>query len=162
MAELGIEIDLSEISEKSDFELLQPGMQQVAILHTEMCDNRQGTGQYLKVEFEVTSGPYAGRKLWDNLSIIHENNRAQNIARQQFRQLCLACGIEDEVVSETSGLHGVEINVLVDIEPGSGGYKDKNIITQYHASAEVADGQEDKPFEKPAAKVSLEDDELPF
>lgn len=49
----------------------------VFIMACELRDNKAGTGQYLKFEFRVESGPFAKRRVWGLVNHNHPIGRGQ-------------------------------------------------------------------------------------
>ena len=160
MAELREGIDTDSIPDEGGFELLEKDIYPARIEDTKIKPTKKGNGEMLVVEYTISAGDYKGRKLWENLCLFHESKKAQNFARRRFKQLCRAVGITG-VVDETTCLHGLELYLDVGVEPGSGGYGDKNCIDEYIA----ADEREEEPgaaWDKEAEQPSFDDDEIPF
>jgi hypothetical protein len=104
-----------EIETQDDiYEPLPRGNYQVAITDSELKDNRNMTGVNLTLKFNVLSGKYQNRILFENLCVQHQNSTAQNIAQVKLKRLCEALAITKLV--DTSELHGRPLIVGVDVE----------------------------------------------
>jgi hypothetical protein len=96
---------------------------------SEICDNRAGTGKYIKLTFVVLSGEFKGRKIWANLNIIHPNDVAVKIAQQELATICRACGKRQ--IADTAELHEIPLKIKVKIRPAKGEYPASNDISGY-------------------------------
>lgn len=91
--DLDIDFDADEvIANSNDFDLLPAGEYQLQIVDTSVADNKRGTGKILKLVIEVVSGPYAERKIWENINFKNDNPTAQKIAQEQLAFLSKALG----------------------------------------------------------------------
>lgn len=63
-----------------------------AVVKADDTPTKDGGGAYLKLEIQVLEGPYTGRKVWPMFNLMHQNQEAVRIAKQQLAQLCLAIG----------------------------------------------------------------------
>jgi hypothetical protein len=59
-------------------------------------------GEMIKVEFLITDGPFAGRKIWNNYNIENDNEMAANIGRREFSELCKAAGASIKIKAPES------------------------------------------------------------
>jgi len=171
-------IDLDEVEDR-EYTLAPKDDYDCTIMQVARTPNKKGTGEYLKVEVVCDGPEREGMHFWDNLSVIHENKTAQNIARQQFKQLCIAVGIDGVVSLKQEDLDeaflGESITCSVDIEEGTGGYQDKNVIKKYLPSGKprqapqrpVVHGDEhdnggDEHVGNESGPVDFDDDTIPF
>jgi len=162
MAKLKEGLNLDTVPDRDSFEPLPFGTYTCVVLDTKMKQNKNGSGEHLSIEMEITSGDYSGRKIWDNLNLFHESEVAQRIARQQFKQLCIACGITG-VVDDTDRLHGKEVDVILEIVAGTGGYSDSNNVMEYHeATPENGDWSKEDEEDEEAGISDFDDDSIPF
>lgn len=89
----------------------------------------QSGGTMIKAKFEVVSGDYAGRWIWNNYNIVNSSEKAQSIGRQQLVSWATACGKPD--ADDTDKLIDRKFTASVNIEKGTGGYADSNRIKSY-------------------------------
>ena len=87
---------------QSSFTPLPAGEYQVVMVANK--ENAKQTG--IVCEFDVASGQYQGRKLWCNLSLFHENEKAKEIGYRLVNDMALACGVAgigdlDEILGRT-------------------------------------------------------------
>ncbi len=118
MANLGGTFDAQNVepNETRSFENLPPGKYQMQIVNSEMKDTSTG-GQMLKLELDVLDGPATGRKLWDNLNLVNNNEKAVEIAQRTLSSICRAVGKMQ--VSDSEELHFKPMTVTVAVEPYS-------------------------------------------
>ena len=58
---------------------------------------QSGDGYYVKLTWQITEGEHEGRYVWQNITFLHSNAQAVTIGRQQFKDLCVATGIDEQV-----------------------------------------------------------------
>ena len=147
MASLGKTFKPDEV-EADEFEPIPAGDYLVQVSESEMVPTKNGNGQMLKLTYEILSGPYEGRKLWDRLNIINTNTDAQRIAWQQLKKLCEALGID--AMNDSEVLHFKPVTATIAIRPAKGEYGPQNVLRKFTPVGEM--GQKDaRPKEKPAA-----------
>lgn len=155
-----------------EYDLAPRGDYEVTLIGIQRTINKQGTGEYLKIEVVVDSDHCQNKHFWDNLSVIHEKEKTRNIARQQFKQLCIACNVTwnapfDQDLLDSTFI-GKQFVVYVDIEPGTGGYPDKNAIKKYlpprnrPVTAVTEKQMATMEKKKGSTAVDLDDDNLPW
>lgn len=88
----GFGFDVNSYEAAVPFETLPPAWYNVLISSSEMKQIASGKGTACANEYTVFGGPFDGRKLFDNLNIIHENEQAQDIARRSLRAIQDAIG----------------------------------------------------------------------
>jgi hypothetical protein len=107
MAKLGFNYggDVEELN-SNDFDRkpLPDGEYDATITDADYRETKLGTGYYVSVEYLITGGEYADRKVWANYNLVNSSPKAQEIGEQQFAKLCLAtlgkpsCGDTDELI----------------------------------------------------------------
>ena len=129
MANIGANgFDATNVDPSVDFEHIPAGRYNAEITDSDMLDNSRGTGEYLKLEFTILDGEYAGRKLWAQLNLNNPSTQAVEIAQRELSAICHAVGklrVQDSVQ-----LHNIplEINVKVKTSPE---YGPQNIVRGY-------------------------------
>lgn len=94
MVSLGAVINVSELPESSgSFDPLPAGQYAACCIEAEAKDTKAGTGQYIRLTWEVLDEPYAGRRIWQNLNVRNPNPTAQEIGMKQLGEVCRAMGL---------------------------------------------------------------------
>ena len=70
--------------EPMSFDPLPEGEYMATITGSEMKATIKGDGSYLSLEYTIIDGPYANRKVWDNLNLDNPNAKAVTIAQGNF------------------------------------------------------------------------------
>jgi hypothetical protein len=65
--------------------------------------NSAGTGEYVWFEFTILNGADKGRTFRQFYNYLHQNEKAEKIAREQLCALARACGVDDIVLPEKAG-----------------------------------------------------------
>jgi hypothetical protein len=158
MAQLNI--DVSTIEPREAFELLPKGRYEAMITASEECPNKAGTGSYIKLELTITDGPFAGRKVWDNLNLDNPSKKAVKIAKETLAAICAAVGING-VVRDSEDLHDKPL--AIDVTQEIGGQYENNRVKAYlslgakqpapapRAAAPAAPARAARPWEKKQA-----------
>ena len=103
MAHLGGTFDANAIAPAQDLEPIPSGEYLAHIIDSDMKPTKNGLGQYLELTYEVTDGPYKGRKLWARLNLDNPNAKAVEIAQRDLSAICHATG--QLQVSDSQQLH---------------------------------------------------------
>lgn len=74
-------------SSTMDYQPLPTGIYKLVIDEAELKDTKAGTGQYINVRYEVVSGDWKGRKLWNMFNVKNPNPQAVEIGMQQLRSM---------------------------------------------------------------------------
>lgn len=139
---------------QSDFTLLPPGEYSARITSCDLAHTKAGTGQYLKLRFDITGPEYAGRVVFMNLNIRNQNEKAEEIGRRQFGELLRACGLAQ--CKDTDTLIGHDVTIKVTIKKDAD-WGDKNEVKAIKA---LAGSKPPMPANK-AKQAPKEDDETP-
>lgn len=153
MAKLPSAFNADEHEELGDFSAIPAGEYHVKIKDSELCENNQKTGSYIKFRFEIMEGEYKGRLLFSNLNIIHQNPKAVEIAEKELATICNSVGRVS--IEDTDELHGCELMAKVIKKPASANYAESNEIKNYSA----IEGLEQP--KNPAGKASAVDKKAP-
>lgn len=127
MADLGGVFDSSQHSASSVVPL---GDYEMIAIKSEVKPTNDGTGKYLKVEFQITKGEFQNRRVFKNFNLwlSPEKEEAINIAKGQFSQFCRAVGVLTP--RDSSELHNIPFKAKVKVKT-SPGYDDQNEITKF-------------------------------
>jgi len=134
MANLGGIINRSELPQdesSGSYDPLPDGWYNTKITGSELKDTKSGTGQYIKLEFTVTGDKFSGRKVWGNLNIRNDSEKAEEIGRMQLNSLMSAIGLES--LSDSDELMGGDVAIKLKIRPASGDYAAANEVKAYKA-----------------------------
>lgn len=123
--------DLKNIkADDGNFAPIPVGDYTLQVNATELKQTRDGSGQFIKVEFSVVAPSHQGRKLFTNFNIYNRNPEAERIGRSQFKAFNDACGIPP--VQDTDELCGHVVLAHVTIEKDkTGRYDDQNRLSKF-------------------------------
>jgi len=158
MGNLGINIDDIK-PQDNNFEPLPRGEYEVWATEAELKHTKAGTGQYIKLRFDVLEGQYTGRVLFLNLNIKNPSAKAQEIGLGQLSALCKALG-KTGLVDDTSEL--LNIRVIAHVKVDELGYngEPENKITHFTPAAGVVKAQ--AVLAKVIAGGEEDEDTIPF
>ena len=148
MAELAF--DATQVQPQQEFDLLPAGKYTAQVIDSEVVPTKSGTGDILKLTFEIMEGEHANRKLWARLNIRNESAQAQQIGLAQLSALCHAVGVTK--LTDSLELHEKPVLVTVKVrraKPGDN-YSDSNDVTGFSA---VSGGAAKPAASKPAAAI---------
>ena len=116
MANLGGTFDANQVEPQAAYSPIPAGDYRVQIVNSEMQENSQKTGSYLKLELEIIDGDQQGRKLIDRLNLDNQNATAVEIAQRTLSAICHAVGVL--TVQDSEELHMIPMVAKVKVEPG--------------------------------------------
>lgn len=127
MAFLNEAFDVNELPQGNtgNFEPLPAGWYNVTVSQAELKDTKSGTGQYIKLRYDVTGPTHQGRVVFGNLNIKNANSKAEEIGRMDLGNIMRAIGLAR--VTDTDQLIGNSLSIKLDIKTDP----------QYGASNEV-------------------------
>lgn len=146
MANFGFDISEVEVSERGDFEIMPKGEYTLKATDAELKSTKKGDGKYLSVTFEIVKGQYTGRKVWQNFNVVNPNEKAEQIGREQVAGWARAAGKPN--ARDSDDLLERSFNCNLDIEKGTGGYSDKNIIKSFLTGESKSTPAPNKPANK--------------
>jgi hypothetical protein len=141
-----LNFNANEVEPSAPITILPPGRYPMAITKTEMKPTRAGNGSYLSVEFTISSGNGANRKLWANLNLDNPNQQTVDIARRELSAICHAVGVLQ--VNDSDELLGRELMVDVAVGKRRDTGEDQNVIKGYSSISAPM------PAAKPAAPAA--------
>lgn len=122
---------------------LEKGSYIAAIVESEIKDASTGQGnKYIKFVWQVLQGPSSGRKVFQNLNVVHQSKDTENIGRGWLSTIYRAQG--KLVCKHTSELHNVPMRIQVGIKAGSGKYGDSNTILKIEGLKDSGIGSKEK------------------
>ena len=106
-----LNFNAADVEPSTGFDAIPAGKYQVIINESEMKPTKTGNGQYLWLEFEVTTGEYKGRKLWTRLNLENPNPDAVRMARADLSAICRAVNVLN--LDDSIELHNLPLTVTV-------------------------------------------------
>lgn len=140
---VAINFNAAQVEPNKALEAIPTGQYPVMITASTQKPTKNGLGQYIEFEMTVQGGEYAGRKVFDRLNIVNDNQTAVDIAYSTLSSICHVTGRLQ--IQQTEQLHGVPFIAVVqkkerDDQPGNftneiRGYKDINGNDPSHGAA---------------------------
>jgi len=91
---------------------------------------QSGNGCYIGLTWQITEGEHEGRYVWQNITFLHSSVQAVTIGRRQFKDLCVATGVDGQV-TDVSVFKYIPCRIKVGIEIDKQGvYADKNRVSR--------------------------------
>ena len=131
MTFLDQEFVAAELPQGNSYEVLPEGWYTATITKADIQATKDGTGQYIKVRYDITGPTHQGRVVFGNLNIRNASVKAEEIGRQQLGELMRSIGLSK--VSDTDQLIGGNLSIKVAIRPASGQYGESNEIKGFKA-----------------------------
>ncbi len=122
-------IDLSSVKDQS-FEPIPQGEYTLVCVNAEINENKKGTGEYIKCEFEVDGGEQNGRKVFHMFNIKNENVKAVEIGLGQLKTFLKMAGKNDSGINDVNELIGLKSNAVLKIRK-SDEYGDQSVISYF-------------------------------
>ena len=133
------DFDAEQVEPKRDFDPLPAGLYPAIITESVMEPTKDGSGKFLKLTLQITSGEYEGRTLFDRLNLQNPNEKAVEIARATLSSICRAVGVMRP--GDSAQLHErpmvIKVAVRKRTDPGHEGEL-SNEVKGYMAPGEVA------------------------
>ena len=150
-----LNFNANEVEPSKAFDPIPAGKYIAVITDSEMKETRAGTGRYPQLEFEITDGEYAGRKLWSRLNIENQNAEAVRLARADLSAICRAVNVLTP--SDSIDLHNLPLVIKVHCR------KDKNTgeITNDIRGYESKANYKPEPKQAPATPTNAQTARIP-
>jgi len=150
-----LNFNANEVEPSKEFDPIPAGKYIAVITDSEIKETRAGTGRYLQLEFEITDGEFAGRKLWARLNIENQNAEAVRLARADLSAICRAVNVLTP--SDSIDLHNLPLVIKVHCR------KDKNTgeITNDIRGYESKANYRPEPKQAPAAPATIQTAHVP-
>ena len=113
MARLGFTFDSSNQQGQDANSVLPVGDYLMQVVQSEVRATKDGSGQYVWLEFDILDGEHQGRKYWERLNIWNANPQAADIANKALTSLTRACGMV--AIEDTEDLHFKPIKVRMGV-----------------------------------------------
>lgn len=124
--------------EGSKFDLLPVNWYKAQVTDASVSQPQSGDGYGINLTWQITEGDYEGRYVWQRITVTHSSAQATIIGRRQFKDLCVATGI-DEQVTDVAVFKFIPCQIRVGIQQDKNGiYDDKNRVSRiWHIDAPV-------------------------
>ena len=113
-----------------DFAPIPDGWYRVEVKKAELKMTKDGTGQYINVQYSVLGPSFAGRIVFDILNVRNNSADAERIGLAQLKKLKLAVGLP--ALTDTDQLIGRTLEIDVRTRK-SDQYGDKNEVKSYRS-----------------------------
>lgn len=131
MANLGTTFDANTLPQgNGNFDPLPAGWYTATITQAELKDTKSGSGQYIKVRYDITGPTHQGRVVFGNINIRNQNAKAEEIGQQQLGDIMRSVGLAR--VTDTDELlnHSLQIKLKVREQEG---YEPTNDVSGFKA-----------------------------
>ena len=146
MAFLGETYETANMPESS-FDVIPAGWYDAIISEADLKDTKNGSGKYIKLQFDIVGPSYQGRKIFGNINIKNHNPKAEEIGRQQLGDIMRAIGLPH--VYDTDQLVSGRLMIKVSVRAETEEYPAQNEVKGFKA---VSSSSVPTPsFNQPAA-----------
>lgn len=133
MAQLPNAFDATQVEPADERTALPAGEYTAMLVNSEMKWTKQGTGQYLNLDFQVIDGPFQGRHFFDRLNLVNPNQQAVDIAQRQLSALCHAVNVLH--VQDSAQLHDKPLIAKLKYVAAKDNFSEKNEVVAYKPAA---------------------------
>lgn len=161
MGNLSDNIDNRDVAPQNygDFSPLPDGRYRAQLTASEVKTTSKG-GLMLKLTWDILEKEYAGRKVFGQLNIVNESQKAQQIGRGQLSALAKACG-KVGIPEDSMELHEIpHVIKLVTVE--TPGYQPRNEVKGFYEDGKQIPKETAPTKIGNVAIVAADDDSLPF
>jgi Protein of unknown function (DUF669) len=117
--------------EGSHFDVVPIGSYTAQVVDACVARPQNGNGYYVGLSWQITEGEYENRYVFQNITIQHSNEQATTVGRRQFKDLCVACGIDEQVTNvDVFKFIPCTIRVGIEKDKKQGIYPDKNRVSR--------------------------------
>lgn len=127
-----INFDSTNIAPETRMDPVPAGTYLAHIVDSDLVAAKSGSGQNLKLVFEILDGQFKARKVHENLCVQHINADTQRIAQAKLSAICHATGTLR--VQESSELHYKPVKINVTVQPPNDKYDAQNRIKGYESA----------------------------
>jgi len=124
-----INFNANDVEPNVGFEPVPAGKYLAVITASEMKPTKNGTGEYLQLEFEIVEGPCKGRRIWERLTLKHTNDVTVQIARGALAAICRATGVMKP--KDSSELHNIPLVITVTVRNREDNGEPANAVKGY-------------------------------
>lgn len=131
MAYLGQTFSANDLPQGNTYEPLPAGWYTATIAAAELMLTKDGTGQYIKIRYDITGPTHQGRVVFGNLNIKNASAKAEEIGRQQLGELMRAIGLAR--ITDTDQLIGGNLMIKLGVRPATDQYPAQNEVKGFKA-----------------------------
>lgn len=146
-----------DLPEDETFDPVPEGEYNLRVDDVDVKENNDGNGHYLRVETEVLGPEYDGRKVFENITIDHDNAPdAEEIGRRQLRNLAEATNTDD-VLTNVESLIGGQFTARVTIDSWTGDdgeQRESNGLRNFQEVVDIPEGPDDVEPGRPSSESS--------
>jgi hypothetical protein len=118
------------------YEPLPAGWYNAHITQAEARPTKDGTGQYIKIRYDILGPTHVGRVVFANVNIRNKSAEAERIGRAQLGDLMRACGIKQ--LLQADQLVGGTPEIQVTVRPARDQYPASNEVKAIRAAGGAA------------------------
>jgi hypothetical protein len=119
-----------EEQEGSNYDVLPKGEYVAQVIDASVSQPKSGDGYGINLTWQITEGEYENRYAWQRITFQHSSNQAQQIGRQQLKDLCEATGVSEQV-TDVEVFKFIPCLIRLGIEKDKDGvYPDKNKVAR--------------------------------
>ncbi len=133
MADLSF-FNAEEVEPLQPMTVIPRGRYNAMITASEDKPTKSGSGAYLQLEFTITDGPHANRKVWARLNLDNPNATAVDIAKRELAAIYQALGVTK--ATDSAELHDKPLVIEVAVEAKDG--NENNRIKAYMSAGGAA------------------------
>ena len=153
MAFLGQTFNADDLPQGSGtYDPLPAGWYTATIADAELKTTKDGSGQYIKIRYDITGPTHQGRVVFGNINITNASAKAEEIGRQQLGEIMRAIGLAR--VTDTDQLIGGVLQIKLDVRAATEQYAAQNEVNGFKAIAGSAPSFA-APAASPAASASV-------
>lgn len=123
MAQMNHTVDTQDTQE--GFDIIPAGEYIAVIESSDLVPTKAGTGEILKLTYQIIDGPQKGKKLFNNLNLKNPNQQAVQIATRSLNSIGVAVGVTD--IKDSSQLHNIPMKIDVMVKDDATYGKQNNI-----------------------------------
>ena len=133
MAFLGQTFDANELPQGNggNYDPLPAGWYTATITAAELKPTKDGSGQYIKIRYDITGPTHQGRVVFGNLNIKNASAKAEEIGRMELGNLMRAIGLAR--VTDTDQLIGGVLQIKLDVRAATEQYPAQNEVRGFKA-----------------------------
>ena len=138
MAQLNevFEVSSLPVGNGGNYDPLPPGWYDTTIAAAEVKPTKDGTGQYIKVKYQITGPTHSGRLVFGNINVRNAAQKAEEIGRQQLGELMRALNIPR--LTDTDQLIGGMLSIKLDVRAATEQYAAQNEVRGFKAGNGMA------------------------
>ena len=171
MAKLNFNAAEKEPMQEFSSKTIPEGKYLAQITKSEIKPTKKNDGKRLNLTFRIIGkSEHAGTHLFVGLNVENPSQQAVEISDRELKSICDAVGKGKENIQDSEELHGIPMEIEVDIEPPSGEYtengetkfryKAKNKITGYaKAEGSTVLGDSAAPTQASGSDLPWKDDD---